>query len=334
MLSADGTQANVIRRKGAPEEFDRDFMSMDIDSNYPIVESIREQKTIWLENVEAYLEAYPHLADIRTKTGTQAAVCLPLVIDDKTIGALGLAFKAPVEFTSTERGFMTALAQHCAQAMERAQLSERARAGAAIEERHQLAHDLHDSISQSLFAITMTAETLPQTWHKKPEAVPQHLERLLLLGRGAHAAMRAMLLELRPDQLAAGSISDQFEQLAAMLIGRKNIKVSLQISPDIDQPRLPIDVHEALYRISQEALNHIITHSTASRVDVQLMKEAGAVKLLIQDDGKPSSPDETVTPILAMPTMRERAEKIGAEFTFTSTPAHGAALSVEWRPED
>jgi signal transduction histidine kinase len=334
MLSEDETQANVIRRVGLPEEINREHLTMDINSNFPIVVCIREQRTIWLENEGAYLEAYPHMTDIQAKTGTQAVVCLPLVIKNKTIGALGLAFKTPVELTSTEKGFMTALAQHCAQAMERAQLSERARDGAAIAERHRLARDLHDSISQSLFAITMTAEALPMTWLKKPDTMEQHLERLLLLGQGAHAAMRAMLLELRPDQLVIGSISDQFEGLAAMLRGRKNMNVSLEVSPNIDEPRLPPNVHEALYRISQEALNHIVTHSTATLVNVQLVKEADTIRLIIQENGNPTTTDDTITPMLNMPTMRERAEKIGAKFTFASTPVHGSTLKVEWRPED
>jgi signal transduction histidine kinase len=188
-------------------------------------------------------------------------------------------------------------------------------------------------ISQSLFAITITAETLPQAWQKNPDNISQHLDRLLLLGRGAHATMRVMLLELRPDLLVSSPLNEQFQYLAAMLLGRKNLSLSLDVSPDIDEPRLPPLVHEALYRISQEVLNNIIKHSIATEVDMRLTKEAGIVKLFIRDNGRGFERGE-ITPMLGMFTMRERAEEIGAQFELTSVPHQGTSVRVEWHPDN
>ena len=333
MLAPDQSHVNIIRAQGAADKLVSAYQSMNINSRLPIVDSIREQKIIWLETVEAYLTAYPDMRTTQKETGTGAVICLPLTIKEKTIGAFGITFNAPVHLTDEDRAFLMTLAQHCAQAMDRAQLYEGAKTLAAIEERQRLARDLHDAISQTLFSVNLIAESLPRLLNHDPEKMRANLEKLRLLSRGAHAEMRIMLMELRSEHLLLGSIEEQFEYLVATLTGRQSITVSLKVALETESNSLPSDVHEAFYRITQEALSNISKHSKATHVDLQLIREDDAIKLLVQDNGKGFVVDE-VTRSLGMSTMSERAANIGAAFELSSEPGKGTRIGVVWNPED
>ncbi|HLA45504.1 MAG TPA: sensor histidine kinase, partial [Aggregatilineales bacterium] len=204
---------------------------------------------------------------------------------------------------------------------------------AAIEERQRLARDLHDAISQTLFSVNLIAESLPRLLNHDPEKMRANLEKLRLLSRGAHAEMRIMLMELRSEHLLLGSIEEQFKYLAATLTGRQSITVSLKVALETESNSLPSDVHEAFYRITQEALSNISKHSKATHVDLQLIREDDAIKLLVQDNGKGFVVDE-VTRSLGMSTMSERAANIGAAFELNSEPGKGTRIGVVWNPED
>jgi signal transduction histidine kinase len=147
------------------------------------------------------------------------------------------------------------------------------------------------------------------------------------LTRGAQADMRLLLAELRPSTLTDAELGDLLRLLGNALAGRTNIPISVSVA---GEAKLPADVKVAFYRLCQEGLNNIAKHSGASRVDIQLQGEAGAVELRIRDDGRGFDPEQATPGHYGLSMMRERATAVGATLTITSQPGDGAEIVVRW----
>ena len=198
---------------------------------------------------------------------------------------------------------------------------------AALEERERLARELHDSVSQSLFAAGMIADATPRLWDKDPVSGQQNLELLSVMIRGASAEMRSLLLELRPDTLKDQTLGKLLETLAVAARARTRAAVSLKVEGD---RLLPEDVTIAFHRIAQESLNNIAKHAEASEVVIDLSCVPESAKLCIEDDGRGFDPLAIPAGHLGIGIMRERAQKIGAAFQIDSRPGDGTLVVVTW----
>jgi len=227
---------------------------------------------------------------------------------------------------------LQSLANQTAIAIENARLYEQAQRVAVLEERNRLARELHDSVTQTLFSASLIAEVLPSMWESDQEESQQLLRELQQLSRGALAEMRTLLLELRPTALVEMGLSDLLHQLAEAAIGRLGVPVEVVVTGQCD---LPVEVHAALYRIAQEALNNVIKHAGASRVMVSLCCEPGSaggtiVDLGVRDDGCGFDPDCIPPGHLGLSIMRERAEAVGARLEIESQAGQGTRVEVTW----
>ena len=199
-----------------------------------------------------------------------------------------------------------------------------------------MARDLHDAVRLNLFSASLIAESLPALWRESPEEAEQLLDKLRQLNRGALAEMRGLLMELRPAALVETSMSDLLRQLGQAVSGREGIPVTVLV----DGPcRLPADVHVALYRIAQEALNNVVKHARASQVDVSLdcLRPAEGHRgegftLSIRDDGSGFDPASTSQERLGLAIMRERAQAVGATLEIESQVGQGTQVTVVCTP--
>ena len=160
--------------------------------------------------------------------------------------------------------------------------------------------------------------------------------------------MRELLAELRPSVLTDSSLADLLRQLAYAFTGRTNIPASVTTA---GEHALPADLQVVLYRICQEALNNIVKHARAGRVEIDLQYEpgpaptpsflargaspdeivVGSVEMRIRDDGRGFDPDRpAVSGHYGLDMMRERAEGVGAQLTVTSEPGRGTEVTVRW----
>jgi signal transduction histidine kinase/sugar lactone lactonase YvrE len=214
---------------------------------------------------------------------------------------------------------------------------------AIVAERSRLARDLHDAVTQTLFSASLIAEALPSIWNSDQDEGGKLLEELRLLSRGAQAEMRTLLMELRPDTLVEAKLSDLMRQLAETVMGRKGIPVEVEV---VGECPLPSEVHVAIYRITQEALNNVVKHSDAKRVTLRLHclerspdEKAGAeqpqrVELSVSDDGRGFDPSNTRSDRLGLGGMRERAAAIGAELEIESEEGAGTEVRVVWEGDE
>jgi len=198
---------------------------------------------------------------------------------------------------------------------------------AAQAERSRLARDLHDSVTQALFAASLKAEAVAESPELVTGAAHGAVEDVRRLNRGALAQMRTMLLELRGDR-----ISDvPLQQLLRNLVEAAESRASTNVSLTIDGvPSVPPRVHEAIYRVTQEALNNITRHSHAASAWVDVTLRPASARLVVGDDGVGFDPAAMDPSHIGLASMRERAAEIDARLMVETEPGRGTLVELAW----
>lgn len=288
--------------------------------------------------------------------GIRAMLQVPVRIGQQTYGVFSADYTRPRRFDEETQKLLVSLANHAAIAIENANLYAQARQSAASEERTRLARDLHDAVTQTLFSASLIAEALPSVWEEDRSEGVKLLQELRQLNRGALAEMRSLLMELRPAALEEARLGDLMRQLAAAVSGRSGLPVTVSLQGECALPR---GVHLALYRIAQEALNNVVKHANASRVEISLkcvpepiteVRAAPAparhgpsaglpgvlpgpsacVELCIRDDGMGFDPARVPPECLGLEIIRERARTAGASVAIDSQRGRGTYVVVTW----
>jgi signal transduction histidine kinase len=256
-----------------------------------------------------------------------ACVAVPLAVAADLFGVLALYFREPRPFSEEDVRLMQSYADQAALAIENARLREQLERSAVAAERSRLARDLHDSVTQSLFAASMQAEALRRKWRPPSEEAQASLDDVERLTRSALAEMRALLLEMRPAGVAQSSLQDLLRSLVEAVETQTHMPVRCSVAA---VPATSPDVTMALYRITQEALNNVVRHAKAQSAWVQLDCSGGLLTLVVGDDGRGFDSPEIGPEQFGLRIMRERAEAVGATLTVASA-RHGTVVTVHWR---
>jgi PAS domain S-box-containing protein len=196
---------------------------------------------------------------------------------------------------------------------------------ASSEERAHLARELHDSVTQALFSMTLLSRTIELLLDRDPDQVRSKLASLRDLQREALAEMRALIFELRPGNVQEHGLVGALRTHSASLSGR----IGLPVVVEADLPARPtLDVEETLYRIAQEALHNVVKHAGARAVLVRVAAAGEEVHLLVTDDGRGFDPDAVPDGHLGLAGMRSRAERLGGRLEVTSSPGRGTTIEV------
>ena len=244
----------------------------------------------------------------------QGSYYAPLSWDGEVFGVFGVHRPPGVADPNAEEcAFYNVLADQCAVAVTNARL-------AASMERTRLARELHDSISQALFSMTMHARAAQLAMAKAnlDDSGPlgRSVAQLAELTRGTLAEMRALIFELRPGALAEEGLVSALGKQGAALTAREQVAIT------VDGPEQRLDlgsgVEEHLYRIASEALNNVVKHARAQHAAVHVTAVAGKLRIVVSDDGVGFDPAAEHSGSMGLSTMAERALAIGAQFTVTS----------------
>lgn len=208
-----------------------------------------------------------------------------------------------------------------------ASLQRAARQAAVLEERAHIARELHDTVTQSLFAASLIAEALPDMVQHAPDEAVRGAEQLRRLTAGALAEMRALLLELRPKALTERSLGQQLQLLCTSISSQLIIPVRLEV---LNDSTLDPHVQLTFYRVAQETLNNIVKHAGAGEVDLSLDCTPVAATLTVRDNGHGFDPASVCPTSLGLSIMRERATLIGSELTLASAPGAGTSVTLRW----
>ncbi len=193
-------------------------------------------------------------------------------------------------------------------------------------ERQRLARELHDSVTQTIFSMTLTTQSALLLFDRGPVQVGPQLERLNLLAQSAMAEMHTLISELRPDQELDGGLTTALRQH----INRQHFPEGLSVTLDVDgQQGLPPLEAQGLFRIAQEALNNVVKHSRASHANIHLHLDEPCW-IEIDDDGKGFDTQQSFGGgHVGLTGMHERAGDIGWNLIIQSSPGEGTHIRVE-----
>ncbi len=196
---------------------------------------------------------------------------------------------------------------------------------AMARERNRLAHDLHDSVTQTVFSMTLISQSALLFMERNPSRVGAQLERLYLLARGALAEMQVLIAELKPDLGASGGLEAALHRFLADSRFAESLSVSVEVEGD---GHLNATEEQILYRIAQEALNNILKHAGVSQAQIHLhLSEPFWMEVADQGRGFDLQQVQGSGKV-GLVSMRERAAEIGWGLQINSTPGAGTRLRV------
>ncbi|MEZ5540820.1 MAG: histidine kinase [Pseudomonadota bacterium] len=224
------------------------------------------------------------------------------------------------------------LAHHLSLAIERYYSDEESRAHLIREERIRIAHELHDSLAQTMASLRFQVRVLDETLHQGDESTTwQQLERIENTLDEANTELRGLIANFRAPAYQRGLV-EAIEQMVSQF--RNETRIRTYIQKDCSTSAFPRDTETQILRIIQEALWNIRKHSQAKTVRI-LLRGANSefCHILIEDDGVGinkqvyGSPGEHV----GLTIMRERANKIGGDLRIESEPGEGTRVTLEIR---
>jgi PAS domain S-box-containing protein len=274
-------------------------------------------------------------AELYAEFNIRTIVVTSLIRDGHLVGTLNVySVDSPHPFSSDQIDLLQGLADQAAQAVENARLRQQARQLAVMEERARLARELHDSVTQSLYSLTLLAEGRQRLI--RSGQVDDIVDALLEMGEIAQQGlkeMRLLVYELRPPTLKQEGLLGALHQRLATVEKRAGIKARLLAEAIVD---LPAPIEEVMYKIAQEALNNSLKHAAADTVTVRLAIDDQGVLLEIADDGRGF--DMRGEPIhqggLGLASMRERVERFGGSLEIRSAPGRGTTVLARLLTEE
>ena len=208
---------------------------------------------------------------------------------------------------------------------ETRRLSEQAQELASLRERQRLALELHDSVSQTIYGISLGAHTAREALESDPGEAIAPLDYVISLAEAGLAEMRALIFELRPESFASEGLITAITKQVAVLRSRYKLTVDAQLG---EEPALSLERKYTLYCIAREALHNIVKHAHASTVLLRLERQGNELDLEVSDDGKGFDSAEPSPGHHGLRSIHERATRLGGTCSLTSAPAQGTCLCV------
>lgn len=198
---------------------------------------------------------------------------------------------------------------------------------ATMEERQRLARDLHDAVSQQLFALTMMTQATVRLLDKDPEKAKEQMTEIANMALQAQTEMRALLLHLRPVHLSGESLHNGIISLVEDLKKRCHIKFHLNIEEITD---ISNATEEHLFRMVQELLSNILRHANAEDVTIELKRNIDEIYLYVRDNGDGFDVNEKLKnkTSYGLKTLKERAEELGGTFAVRSKKGEGTYVII------
>jgi two-component system, NarL family, sensor kinase len=243
---------------------------------------------------------------------------IPLRAGSEKFGLLNVAAPHKTSFTNEELALLEAVAYQIGTAIKRIKLVENEQKLALIAERNRLARDLHDSVSQLLFSLQLTARGAKEM--TQDETIKDTFTYIQQLAQEALQEMRALIWQLRPHGLEHG-LANAFQHYGDML----GLKVNVDINGLID---LPNEIEECLWRVGQEALNNCKKHAGVSEVDMAIHVQKHHVHMKIHDEGCGFSRGDGHPFSLGLNSMKERVASLNGEIHIKSSVGEGTTIDV------
>jgi len=199
---------------------------------------------------------------------------------------------------------------------------------AVLEERRRLARDLHDSVSQQLFALHMAASSLPKLMEQNPQQGAKVMEQLIVMSSAAQKQMRGLIAQLRPMELQGKTLCEALDRWFPDYCRQNGLQGTLDVRVE---GTLGEAKEHQMFLIIQEAMANVVKHARAREVRLTLGETGNRILLQIEDDGTGFRAEQVRPGSFGLSTMRERAQKLGGEAEIVSKPGAGTLVKI-WFP--
>ncbi|MEP7361019.1 MAG: GAF domain-containing sensor histidine kinase [Chloroflexota bacterium] len=245
-----------------------------------------------------------------------------------TIGNLYLTNKLnAATFDEADLELVERFALHAGIAIKNARLQEEVGRLAIVDERQRISQDLHDSIIQSLYGISLSLEDLPEVITEDPTEGAARADRAIDGIHGSIRDIRNFIMGLQPEMLVDADLRAGLETLAAEF--RANTLIDLELTIDPNLAELPRDHEAHLLSITREALSNIARHSNATRATINLAITDGSVTLVIGDNGRGFDISAARgARQRGLGNLRARAEAVGGKLELASTAGAGTMITA------
>ncbi|WP_405088740.1 GAF domain-containing protein [Microbispora sp. NBC_01389] len=335
VMERDSDRLRFLATDGLPDGYEeglRACWGLGVDS--PAVSALREQRVEVIRGAPARTLARPRAKPIHRflpHVDWDILVAVPLGAMGQMFGALHVYYLPHDEPADEELRFLVAFADQIAVAVENATLLAEGRQNAALLERQRLARELHDSVSQALFSMTLHARAAELAMEKQGidgnGPLGRAVAQLRELTQGALAEMRALIFELRPGALAEEGLISAVRKQAAAIAAREGLPIVV-VDETGERPVLDEEGEEHLYRIVLEALHNTVKHADAQRITVSVSRTESDLTVVVEDDGRGFDPAAAFPGHMGLGTMRERAARMGADLRIVSAAGAGTSVMV------
>ncbi|MCI0478094.1 MAG: GAF domain-containing sensor histidine kinase, partial [Anaerolineales bacterium] len=310
--AAEPTRLRIVAHQGLPSDLPVDQeMLPSADGLFAQLCAQRQPMLV------SDLSTDPRVPAAMRGLGSRALLLAPFRVEQQFFGVIGLLRDAPQGFSVEETTLVGSLANQLSVAARSQRLRQIAQQAALLDERQRLARDLHDSVTQSLYSVTLFAQaSRSSAYAGNLSLTQQYVGRLSEMARQALKEMRWLIYELRPALVEEVGLVNALQRRLEMVERRAGIEAQFVVE---GMRELDIALENAVYQIAQEAFNNTLKHAAATFVRIRLSMSELDLRLEIQDDGKGFDLDSVgQTAGLGLASMRERARQLGGALSINS----------------
>jgi signal transduction histidine kinase len=285
---------------------------------------IRENRAYRIPRIQAHPESYgfpPNHPPMTSFLG------VPITVNGQPVGRLYLTDKqgAP-EFSADDQALVEMFALHAGIAMERARLHEQVQRLAVFDERDRISRELHDSVIQMIYGVTLSLDDVPEMVATAPDEAGQRVDEAIDALNGVIRDIRHFIFGLRPLLLDSGSLNEGLRSLAGEL--QRNTATEIAIHGEAPED-LPLATVADLLAVAREALANVARHAKAQHASLAIATSDDEISLEIADDGQGMDLDRPLDRSHnGLANMRARADALSGTFSVESSPGAGTRIIV------
>jgi len=343
LFNFDRKTADALTLSGIADGYTYHESQLPIDQFQRV--ATNDKVNVWETEVIERMAGDSSVARSLLLDGVSSILTAPLVITNKTIGALNIASDESNIFLPEHGEIALEVANSVAVALNNARLratitkhgQDLQQLSAKLiraqeDERKRISYELHDEMGQILTAITFNLAAIDNDIARNSTNLAEEkLEDTQTMVENLMAQVRSLALELRPTMLQDLGLVPTIRWYVNTLTKRRGITIQFK-THNVDG-RFSEDVETALYRIIQEALTNISRHSEASHVHLNLSCQDSNISATIEDNGIGFEVDQILTFAsegkgVGLVAIRERVAALDGRFDIHSAPGLGTRLSV------
>ncbi len=286
---------------------------------------IRQDQSFRIDDIATDPRRYgfpPHHPEMHAFLG------VPVRSQGRSIGNLYLTNKRGGRaFSEADQRLVEMFALHAGIAIENARLHEQVQRLAIVDERQRISQELHDSIIQSLYAVGLALEDLPELMAENRSEALARLDRSIDAIHQTIRDIRNFILGLRPEMLDEADLASGLHSLAAEFQLNTMIDLELRLAEPLPELLPATSAH--LLAMTREGLSNVARHSGATRASLELSAEDGTLRLIIGDNGRGFDASEARgRQQHGLANLRSRAEAMGGSLIVQSEPGAGTRLEA------